>query len=188
MPLPLCWCHKPDLIPVQSKVQNFLNANLVRPLLKTFNHLVLLTVWIWLAETEIIEYKHIGLPWWLSGTDSVCQCRRHKFDPLVRKIPWRRKWQPTPVFLPGKSHGQRRLSGYSRWGCKSVRHNLLTEQPLYTWQNKWRNLKKIARKMSGTQSYSVGQDTGSVIYSCLRMVWRWILLTCRYILCCCCCC
>ena len=40
------------------------------------------------------------------------------FDPWVRKIPWRRKWQPTPVFLPGKSHGRRSLVGYSSWGCK----------------------------------------------------------------------
>ena len=40
------------------------------------------------------------------------------FDPWVRKIPWRRRWQPTPVFLPGKSHGQRSLVGYSPWGCK----------------------------------------------------------------------
>ena len=39
-----------------------------------------------------------GLPWWLSGKESACQCRRHGFDPWVRKIPWRRKWQPTPVF------------------------------------------------------------------------------------------
>ena len=40
------------------------------------------------------------------------------FDPWVRKIPWRRKWQPTPVFLPGKSHGRRSLVGYSPWGRK----------------------------------------------------------------------
>ena len=38
--------------------------------------------------------------------------------PWVGKIPWRREWQPTPVFLPGESHGQRRLVGYSPWGCK----------------------------------------------------------------------
>ena len=37
---------------------------------------------------------------------------------LVRKIPWRRKWQPTPVFLPGESHGLRSLADYSPWGCK----------------------------------------------------------------------
>ena len=44
----------------------------------------------------------------------IClQCRRPVFDPWVRKMPWRRKWQPTPVFSPGKSHGQRRLVGYS---------------------------------------------------------------------------
>ena len=43
---------------------------------------------------------------------------RHRFDPWVWKIPWRRKWQPTPVLLPGKSHGQRSLVGYSPWGRK----------------------------------------------------------------------
>ena len=42
----------------------------------------------------------------------------NRFNPWARKIPWRRKWQPTPVFLPGKSHGWRSLAGYSPWGCK----------------------------------------------------------------------
>ena len=46
--------------------------------------------------------------------------RRHRFDPWVRKIPWRWKWQPTPVFLPGKSHGQRIPTGYSSWGCTEL--------------------------------------------------------------------
>ena len=50
--------------------------------------------------------------------ESTCQCRRCRFNPQVRKIPLSRKWQPTPVFLPGESHGQRRLVGYSPWGCK----------------------------------------------------------------------
>ena len=54
-----------------------------------------------------------GLPRWRSGKESACPCRRHRFDPWVEKIPWRRKQQPTPVFLPGKSHGQRSLAGYS---------------------------------------------------------------------------
>ena len=49
------------------------------------------------------------------------QLRRYKrcgFDPWVRKIPWRRAWQPPPVFLPGESRGQRGLAGYSPQGCK----------------------------------------------------------------------
>ena len=45
-------------------------------------------------------------------------CGKHGFSPWVRKIPWRRAWQPTPVFLPGESHGQRSLAGYSSSGCK----------------------------------------------------------------------
>ena len=44
--------------------------------------------------------------------------RRRSFDPQVRRIPWRRKWQTTLVFLPGKSHGQRNLADYSSWGYK----------------------------------------------------------------------
>ena len=57
-----------------------------------------------------------GLPRWLSGKESACQCKRCRrwgFHSRVRKIPWRRKWQSTPVFLPGKFHGQRSLKGYS---------------------------------------------------------------------------
>ena len=55
-----------------------------------------------------------------SGSKSVClQCWRPGLDPRVGKSPWRRQWQPTPVFfLPGKSHGQRSLVGYSPWGHK----------------------------------------------------------------------
>ena len=52
------------------------------------------------------------LPWWLSGKELPCQYRRHRrrgFDSWIRKIPWRRKWQPTPVFLPGDFHEQRSL-------------------------------------------------------------------------------
>ena len=63
-----------------------------------------------------------------SGKESTCQYRRFRFDPWTGKIPWRRKWQPTPVFLPGKSHEQRSMVGYSPWGRKRVRYNLLTEQ------------------------------------------------------------
>ena len=60
------------------------------------------------------------LPWWLRGKESACQCRRCGFDPWIRKIPWSRRQQPTPVLLPGKFHGQRSLMGYSPWGCKEL--------------------------------------------------------------------
>ena len=55
-----------------------------------------------------------------SGKESTSQCRRYEtqFDNLVSKIPWSRKWQPTPVFLPGESHGQRNLADYSPQGRK----------------------------------------------------------------------
>ena len=65
-----------------------------------------------------VFHKRQGLPWWLSGKESTCQCRRPGFEPWVEKIPWRRGWQPTPVSLPGKSHGQRSLVDDNLWGCK----------------------------------------------------------------------
>ena len=70
-----------------------------------------------------------GLPRWCSGEESACQCRRWKrrgFDPWVGKIPWKRKWQPTPVFLPGESHALRSLADYSHRVVKS-----------WTWVSNW---------------------------------------------------
>ena len=63
-------------------------------------------------------YSRAGLPCWLSSKQSSFQCRRHEFNPWVRKFPFRKKWKPTPAFLPGKSHRQRSLVGYSPWGHK----------------------------------------------------------------------
>ena len=87
--------------------------------------------WSWLTS-RVIRYingihlwcdimRVAGFPGGTSGKEPSCQCRRHVrygFNPWVRKIPWRRAWQPTPVFLPGQSHGQRNLAGYSPWGHK----------------------------------------------------------------------
>jgi len=64
----------------------------------------------------VIAFTVIGLPAGVRGKKPACQCRKHKrgrFNPWVEKIPWRRKWQPTPVFLPGECCGQRSLAGYS---------------------------------------------------------------------------
>ena len=64
----------------------------------------------------------------LCGKESSCKCRRHRrcgLDFWVKKIPWRRTWQPTPVFLPGEFHGQRSLVGYSPWSQR-VGHDWAT--------------------------------------------------------------
>ena len=61
------------------------------------------------------NYTYVqGFPGGSSGKESACQSRRHWSDPWFGKIPWRRKWQPTPIFLPEKSHGQRSLVGLKR--------------------------------------------------------------------------
>ena len=77
---------------------------------------------------------------WCSGKESAHPCRRlrsHRFDPWDRKIPWRRKWQPTPVFLPGKSHRQRSLVGCSP-GSQRVGHD---------WEHSMRGLGRRKRNL-----------------------------------------
>ena len=60
------------------------------------------------------------LPRWLSGKEFACQRRRCRFDPRAEMIPWRGKWQPAVVYLPGKSYEQRSLAGCSPWGRKEL--------------------------------------------------------------------
>ena len=76
------------------------------------------------------------LPRWYSVKESVCEYRRlkrHRFDPWVRKIPWSKKWQQAPVFLPEKFHGLRNLVDYSPWGHKESD----TTDELNTTQYQW---------------------------------------------------
>ena len=88
-------------------------SSLIHPKLHSSSH--------WLTCSMILS--RLGFSGDASGKEPTCQSRRHRrprFDPWVRKIPWKKKWQPTPVFLPGESHGQRRLRGYSPWDLKEM--------------------------------------------------------------------
>ena len=72
-------------------------------------------------ETNQAKVRKSAFPGGASSKEPIYHCRRckrHEFDPWARKILWRKAWQPTPIFLPGESHGQRSLAGYSPWGCK----------------------------------------------------------------------
>ena len=74
-------------------------------------------VFAWYEDNTGLGASQVGT----SCKESTCQCRRHKrhrLQPWVGKIPWRRAWQPTPVFLPLEFHGQRSLAGYNSWGHK----------------------------------------------------------------------
>ena len=100
-------------------------------------------------------------------TKPTCQCRRHRrlgFNPWVRKTPWRRKWQPTSLFLPRKSYGQRNLEGYSPWGHR-VRHTRREQRPhmlrgaanthTHTHTHTTQNSFKITRMMRTAEERSV---------------------------------
>ena len=78
------------------------------------------------AFNSSLKYNFVGLPQWLAAKDAM---QGAQFYLWVEKIPWRRKWQPTPVFLPGKYHGQRSLVGYSPQGYKqedATEHETIT--------------------------------------------------------------
>ena len=69
---------------------------------------------------------YLGLPWWLRWYKSACNAGGSGFDPWLGKIPWRREWLPTPVFLPGELDRQRGLVGCSPWSHKSITTEQLT--------------------------------------------------------------
>ena len=94
------------------------------------------------------QLKHgVGFPGSSAGKESACQCRRPEFGPSVGKIPQRRKWQPTPVFLPGESHGQRSLAGYSPWGHKELE---MTKQLIHTHTHTHTHTHKAGGGFSGS--------------------------------------
>ena len=92
--------------------------------------------------------KQYRLPRWLSGKASAYQCRRLGLRSWVGKIPWRRKWKPTLVFLPGKSHGQWRFVGYHAWGCRESDTSEMTEHACMGASRKWAWLAN-GREMNG---------------------------------------
>ena len=69
-------------------------------------------------DNYTMKQEHSGLSQWLDSKEFFCQCRKCGFYQGAGKIPWRMKWQPAPIFLPGESHGQRSLAGYSPWVTK----------------------------------------------------------------------
>ena len=83
------------------------------------------SVWTFMSGfVHLARFQHsLGLPWWPSGKESAYNAGDP--DPWLGKIPWRRKWRPTPVFSPGKSHGQRSLATVH--GVERVRHDLATK-------------------------------------------------------------
>ena len=88
----------------------------------------------------------LGLPG-VRGKETACQCRGLSFDPWVGKISYRRKWQPTPVFLPRESYGQESLADYSPWDHRRIRHNFATEQQQQRMVSWWS--RTGGRRLSG---------------------------------------
>ena len=79
----------------------------------------LLTITSFISQVGKWRLRQVnGLPRWLNDKESTCQCRRHYFHPWEGNTPWRKKWQSTPLILPGKFHGQKSLVGYSLWSLK----------------------------------------------------------------------
>ena len=109
---------------------------------------------MWWQLTKFLELCvniiNRGLPGWRSGRESVYWYRRHRVDSWVGKISRRRKWQPTPVFLPGESHGQKSLAGYSPWGRKE---SDTTERPNTTHRMDLSSIKNFS--VSANQTVNI---------------------------------
>ena len=84
-------------------------------------------------ESDTTEHIHAQVTQWVKNTPASRKCRRAGFNPWVRKIPWRRAWQLTPVFLPGELQGQRSLVGYSLQVCKKSDMSETTEKHKYVY-------------------------------------------------------
>ena len=97
----------------------FVTDSMIFNIFSIIDHIVLLKIICLLNSvlslTCFIFHLDTSITWWLRQQRICLQCRVH---PWVGTIPWRREWQPTPVFLPGKFHGQKSLAGYSPWVCK----------------------------------------------------------------------
>ena len=106
----------------------------------------------------------------LVAQERIClQCRRCRFDPWVWKIPWTRKWQPPPVFLPGKSQGQRILVGYTVHGVQRVWHDLATKSPPLLLAPMCRHMSKLLSKFIKTRSCLTNWNVTS--YQTFKLSW-----------------
>ena len=107
-----------------------------------------------------------GLPWWLRWSRIRLSCRRPRFDPWVGKIPWRRKWQPTAVFLSGEFHGRRSLAGYIPW----VRKESDMIEPLTLWMDFFFWITFLKYIYVAASGLSCGRQAGSFIASQASLV------------------
>ena len=121
----------------------------------------------------------LGLPGGVSGKEPACQCTRRKrcrFYPWVGKIPWRRAWQTTPVFLPGESHSQRSLVGYNPLGGQESDRTKATQ---YTGMNGSRGsltfLKWAALESENSLSSGGGQWQAPACLTCGYRDSGWVL-------------
>ena len=111
----------------------------------------------------------MGLSRWLSSKESACQCRRckrHGSIPKVEKIPWRRKWQATSIFLPGESHGQRSLVDYSLQ-CHKELDTTATVPRCMHWPKG--HILKPPSSLSSVPAYILGK--ACLHHPCLTDLW-----------------
>ena len=140
-----------------------------------FVHSMHVCVYLYIYVYVCVCICMYGFPWWLSGKEFTYQCRRHAFNPWVRKIPWRRKWQPTPVFLPGKSHGQRSLAGCSPWDHERVGHNSVSKQQTSSFP-KWKGRTfQVAQwlRLCLPNAGGLGSIPGQGTRSCMLQLKTW---------------
>ena len=124
------YLHVPQFIYPNASLRTF-GCFQVLAIIKLLQTCIGFYVCVWACLKYLGKYQGVLLQVrvMVAQWQRVClPSRRCRVSPWVGKIPWRRKWQPTPVFLPGKFYGQKSLVGYSPWGCKRVGHDPVTKE------------------------------------------------------------
>ena len=138
---------------------------------------------VWGNLRQVYRYKSkllkwplniLGLPQWLSSKKICLKCRRHRFDPWVRTIPWMRKWQPSPVVSPGKSH-QRSLVGYSPWGHNAKNPVQLSTHTQMKVNSKYKYMER-QRVINRKTKNKVSNVSKSMPVHCVKSQVLWALL------------
>ena len=136
----------------------------------------------WLKRQSM--HARTGHPWWLSGKESACQCRRHRFDPRVGKSPWRSKWPPTSVFLTWRIPWTEEPDRLWSMGSQRVRHNWsnLASRHVCVYHNIYNGIiLYISQYIQWNNAQSVAQSfwpRDQICVSYVSCIGRWIRYHC----------
>ena len=130
-----------------------------------------------MQEYYLAHRRHLlQLSWWHQTVNNLPAVQETRFNPWVRKIPWRREWQPTPVFLPGEPHRQKSLAGCSPWGCRVRPTEQLTHAGILKIYVEWLNIHSCFIYINGLVLLNFLSLNVSLYGYCLILLVTWYFI------------